>query len=283
MSLFKFSPWDLAQEKGKEKIVGVTAYDYTSAKLAEAAGVDFILIGDSASMVILGHPDTFPITMEEMLIFCQAVSRGAPNTLRIGDMPFLSYQVSLEEAIRNAGRFIKEGRCHGVNVEGGLEVASLVKALTQAGIPVLAHIGVTPQKSMELGGLKVRGKDLETARELLESALSLEKAGAFGILLECVPSQLSKLITERLNIPTIGIGAGPHTDGQILVFHDVVGLFPEMRPKFVKPYLSGFELFKEALSGYVREVREGLFPEKRHSFTLNLEILQKLSSEGDQK
>jgi len=276
MSLFKLSPWDLAKKKGKEKIVGITAYDYTSAKLAEAAGVDFILIGDSASMVMLGHPDTFPITLEEMLIFCQAVSRGASNTLRIGDMPFLSYQVSLDEAIRNAGRFIKEGRCHGVKVEGGLEVVPVVEALTRAGIPVLAHIGVTPQKSMELGGLKVRGKDLETAKELLESALSLEKAGAFAVLLECVPSQLSKLITEKLQIPTIGIGAGPHTDGQILVFHDVLGLFPEMRPKFVKAYLSGHELFKEALSNYVREVRSNLFPEEKHSFTINPEILEEL-------
>lgn len=279
MSLFKISPWDLTSKKGVEKIVGITAYDYISARLAMEAGVDFILIGDSASMVMLGHPDTFPITMEEMLLFCQAVSRGAPEILRIGDMPFMSYQVSPEHAIINAGRFVKEGRCHAVKVEGGLEVVPVVRAIVKAGIPVLAHIGVTPQRSMELGGLKVRGKDLETAEELLSSALALESAGAFAIVLECIPSELSKLITERLKIPTIGIGAGPFTDGQILVFHDVCGLYPEMRPKFVKRYLEGYELFKEALINYKREVKEGLFPEEKHSFKINPQILKELKND----
>ncbi len=241
--------------------------------------MDFILIGDSASMVMLGHPDTFPITLEEMLIFCQAVSRGAPDILRIGDMPFMSYQVSLEQAVFNAGRFVKEGRCHAVKVEGGLEVVPTIRAIVKAGIPVLAHIGVTPQRSMELGGLKVRGKDLETAKELLEQALALEEAGAFAVVLECIPSELSKLITEKLQIPTIGIGAGPYTDGQILVFHDVCGLFPEMRPKFVKNYLKGFELLKEALETYKKEVKEGLFPEEKHSFKINPEILEKLKND----
>ncbi|MFN4196776.1 MAG: 3-methyl-2-oxobutanoate hydroxymethyltransferase, partial [Caldimicrobium sp.] len=254
MSLFKISPRFLIEKKGKEKIVGITAYDYTSAKLVEEAGCDFILIGDSASMVMLGYPDTFPITMEEMLIFCKAVEKGAPNTLRIGDMPFMSYQISVEQAVYNAGRFVKEGRCHGVKVEGGKEVVEVISAIVKAGIPVLAHIGVTPQRSMEMGGLKVQGKDIETAKELLESALSLEEAGAFAIVLECVPAEVAKIITENLKIPTIGIGAGPHTDGQILVFHDVMGLFPEMRPKFVKSYLQGFSLFKEALSTYIKEV-----------------------------
>lgn len=279
MSLFKISPWDLANKKGTEKIVGITAYDYVSSRVAKEAGVDFILIGDSASMVMLGHPDTFPITMEEMLVFCQAVSRGAPDVLRIGDMPFMSYQVSLEQAIYNACRFVKEGRCHAVKVEGGLEVVPTVKAIVKAGIPVLAHIGVTPQKSMELGGLKVRGKDLETAKELLESALALEEAGAFAIILECVPSELSKLITEKLKIPTIGIGAGPHTDGQILVFHDVCGLYPEMRPKFVKSYLKGYELLKEAVETYKKEVKEGTFPEDKHAFKIHPQILERLKND----
>ncbi len=279
MSLFKNSPWDLVKKKGVEKIVGITAYDYISARVCEEAGMDFILIGDSASMVILGHPDTFPITMEEMLVFCQAVSRGAPNTLRIGDMPFMSYQISPEQAIYNAGRLVKEGRCHGVKVEGGFEVVPIVRSIVKAGIPVLAHIGVTPQRSMELGGLKVRGKDFDTAKTLLEEALALEEAGAFALILECVPSELSKLITEKLKIPTIGIGAGPFTDGQILVLHDVCGLYPEMRPKFVKSYLKGFELFKEALETYKREVKEGLFPEEKHSFKINPEILERLKND----
>ncbi len=279
MSLFKISPWDLVKKKGVEKIVGITAYDYISAKVASEAGVDFLLIGDSASMVMLGYPDTFPITMEEMLIFCQAVSRGAPEVLRIGDMPFMSYQVSPEQAVYNAGRFVKEGRCHAVKVEGGLEVVPIVKAIVRAGIPVLAHIGVTPQRSMELGGLKVQGRDFETAKELLESALALEEAGAFAIILECIPSELSRLITEKLQIPTIGIGAGPHTDGQILVFHDVCGLYTEMRPKFVKSYLNGYELFKKAIENYKKEIKEGLFPEEKHSFRINPEILERLKND----
>lgn len=276
MSLFKLSPKSLIEKKGKEVIVGITAYDYISAKLAESAGVDFILIGDSASMVILGYEDTFPIGMEEMLIFCKAVSRGAPQVLRIGDMPFLSYQVSKEMAIYNAGRFIKEGRCHGVKIEGGEEMLEIISAITRVGIPVLGHIGVTPQRSIELGGLKVRGKDLETAQKLIKEAKLLEEAGVFAVLLECVPSELSKIITEELKIPTIGIGAGPYTDGQILVFHDVVGLFPEMRPKFVKSFLNGFELLKEALINYIKECQSKLFPEEKHSFKLSEEILKSL-------
>ncbi|MFN3567953.1 MAG: 3-methyl-2-oxobutanoate hydroxymethyltransferase, partial [Caldimicrobium sp.] len=247
-----------------------------SAKLVEEAGCDFILIGDSASMVMLGYPDTFPITVEEMLIFCKAVERGAPNTLRIGDMPFMSYQISTEQAVYNAGRFVKEGRCHGVKVEGGKEVVEVISAIVKAGIPVLAHIGVTPQRSMEMGGLKVQGKDIDTAKELLESALSLEEAGAFAIVLECVPAEVAKIITENLKIPTIGIGAGPHTDGQILVFHDIMGLFPEMRPKFVKSYLQGFLLFREALSSYVKDVKSGAFPEEKHSFACNPQIIKEL-------
>jgi len=278
VSLFKLSPYSLIEKKGKEPIVAITSYDYISAKLAEEAGFDFILIGDSASMVMLGHKDTYSIRMEEMLIFCKAVSKGAPNTLRIGDMPFLSYQVSKEDAILNAGRFVKEGRCHGVKVEGGEEVAEVVSAIVKVGIPVLAHIGLTPQRSMELGGLKVQGKTIEEAQKLLKDAMVLEEAGAFGIIIECVPAELAKIITEKVNIPTIGIGAGPYTDGQILVFHDVVGLYPEMRPKFVKTYFNGYEAFKKALKEYIKDCRNRSFPSEKESFKISKDVLKQIKN-----
>jgi len=278
MSLFKLSPYSLIEKKGKEPIVAITSYDYISAKLAEEAGFDFILIGDSASMVMLGHKDTYSIRMEEMLLFCKAVSKGAPNTIRIGDMPFLSYQVSKENAILNAGRFVKEGRCHGVKVEGGEEVAEVVSAIVKVGIPVLAHIGLTPQRSMELGGLKVQGKTIEEAQKLLKDAMVLEEAGAFGIIIECVPAELAKIITEKVNIPTIGIGAGPYTDGQILVFHDVVGLYPEMRPKFVKTYFNGYEAFKKALKEYIKDCRNRSFPSEKESFKISKDVLKQIKN-----
>jgi 3-methyl-2-oxobutanoate hydroxymethyltransferase len=276
MSLFRLSPSSLKEKKGKEPIVAITAYDYISAKLAQESGVDFILIGDSANMVMLGEEDTYSIGMEEMLIFCKAVSRGAPNTLRIGDMPFLSYQVSKEQAINNAGRFIKEGRCHGVKVEGGEEVADIIFSIVKAGIPVLGHIGLTPQRSMELGGLKVQGKTIESAQRLIKDAKILAEAGVFAIVLECVPADLAKVISEQVSVPTIGIGAGPFTDGQILVFHDVVGLFPEMRPKFVKTYCNGFELFKNAISEYVKESKTRKFPTEKESFKISEEVLEEV-------
>lgn len=276
MSLFKLSPYSLIEKRGKEPIVAITSYDYISAKLAEEAGFDFILIGDSASMVMLGHKDTYSIGMEEMLLFCKAVSKGAPNTVRIGDMPFLSYQVSKENAILNAGRFVKEGRCHGVKVEGGEEVAEIVSAIVKVGIPVLAHIGLTPQRSMELGGLKVQGKTIDEAQKLLKDAIVLQEAGAFGIIIECVPAELAKIITEKVNIPTIGIGAGPYTDGQILVFHDVVGLYPEMRPKFVKTYFNGYEAFKKALKEYIKDCKNRSFPSEKESFKISKDVLKQI-------
>ena len=278
MSLFKLSPYSLIEKKGKEPIVAITSYDYISAKLAEEAGFDFILIGDSASMVMLGHKDTYSIRMEEMLLFCKAVSKGAPNTIRIGDMPFLSYQVSKENAILNAGRFVKEGRCHGVKVEGGEEVAEVVSAIVKVGIPVLAHIGLTPQRSMELGGLKVQGKTIDEAQKLLKDAIVLQEAGAFGIIIECVPAELAKIITEKVNIPTIGIGAGPYTDGQILVFHDVVGLYPEMRPKFVKTYFNGYEAFKKALKEYIKDCKNRSFPSEKESFKISKDVLKQIKN-----
>ncbi len=278
MSLFKLSPYSLIEKRGKEPIVAITSYDYISAKLAEEAGFDFILIGDSASMVMLGHKDTYSIRMEEMLLFCKAVSKGAPNTIRIGDMPFLSYQVSKENAILNAGRFVKEGRCHGVKVEGGEEVAEIVSAIVKVGIPVLAHIGLTPQRSMELGGLKVQGKTIDEAQKLLKDAIVLQEAGAFGIIIECVPAELAKIITEKVNIPTIGIGAGPYTDGQILVFHDVVGLYPEMRLKFVKTYFNGYEAFKKALKEYIKDCKNRSFPSEKESFKISKDVLKQIKN-----
>ncbi len=280
MSLFKLTPYSLLDKKGKEPIVAITSYDYVSAKLAEEAGIDFILIGDSSAMVVLGEEDTYSIGMEEMLVFCKAVSRGAPNTLRIGDMPFLSYQISKEQAIYNAGRFIKEGRCHGVKIEGGEEVAEIILAIIKAGIPVLGHIGLTPQRSLELGGLKVQGKTIESAQKLIKDAQILESLGVFGIVIECVPAELAKIITEKVKVPTIGIGAGLYTDGQILVFHDVVGLYPEMRPKFVKTYVNGYEIFKNALKNYIYECKSKKFPTEKESFKISKEILTQLLEES---
>ncbi len=278
MSLFRLSPYSLVEKKGKEPIVAITSYDYISARLAEEAGFDFVLIGDSASMVVLGHEDTYSIGMEEMLLFCKAVSRGAPNILRIGDMPFLSYQISKEEAILNAGRFVKEGRCHGVKVEGGEEVAEIISAIIKAGIPVMGHIGLTPQRSMELGGLKVQGKTIEDAKRLLRDAKILEEAGVFAFIIECVPAELAKLITESVKIPTIGIGGGPYTDGQILVFHDVVGLYPQMRPKFVKTYFDGYKAFREALEDFIKECKKGEFPSEKESFKISEEVLKQIKN-----
>lgn len=276
MSLFKLSPYSLIEKKGKEPIVAITSYDYISARLAEEAQFDFVLIGDSVSMVVLGEEDTYSIGMEEMLLFCKAVSRGAPNILRIGDMPFLSYQISKEVAILNAGRFIKEGRCHGVKVEGGEEVAEIVSAIVKAGIPVMGHIGLTPQRSMELGGLKVQGKTIESAQKLIKDAEILESCGVFAIILECVPAELAKIITERVKVPTIGIGAGPYTDGQILVFHDVVGLYPIMRPKFVKTYFDGYKTFKKALEDFIEDCKNKKFPSEKESFKISEEVLKQI-------
>ena len=279
MSLFKLSPYSLKEKKGKKPIVGITAYDYTSARIVEDAGVDFILIGDSAAMVMLGEEDTFSMDMDKMLIFCKAVSKGAKDTLRIGDMPFLSYHLSKREAIYNAGLFVKEGRCHGVKVEGGEEVASTIEAIVNAGIPVLGHIGLTPQRSMELGGLKVQGKTIESAKKLIKDAKVLESAGVFAIVLECVPAELAKVITEEVEVPTIGIGAGKFTDGQILVFHDVVGLFPEMRPKFVKTYVYGFEALSAAVKMYIKECKAGIFPSEKESYKIPEETLKEILKE----
>lgn len=267
---------ELMAKKGKEKIVALTAYDVQFARLLDEAGIDLLLVGDSAAMIMMGYEDTLPITMEEMLVFTRAVSRGTKRALVVGDMPFLSYQVSDEEAIRNAGRFLKEGGAQAVKIEGGQEMAVRVRAVVKAGIPVLGHIGLTPQTATMLGGFKVQGRDLASAKKLLEDAEALVEAGVFALVLECVPKELSALITERVPVPTIGIGAGAEVDGQILVLHDLLGLFEGFRPKFVKAYTNLASESRKALSAYVEEVKNGKFPGEEHSFRLSPEVLENL-------
>ncbi|NPB09203.1 MAG: 3-methyl-2-oxobutanoate hydroxymethyltransferase [Thermodesulfobacteria bacterium] len=267
---------EIQAKKGKEKICALTAYDFLFARLLDEAGLDLILVGDSAAMVVLGYEDTLPVTMEEMLVLARAVSRGAKRALVVGDMPFLSYQVSDEEAIRNAGRFLKEGGCQAVKIEGGREMAPRISRIVQAGIPVLGHIGLTPQRAVSLGGFKVQGRDVTSAKRLLEDAQILVEAGVFALVLECVPRELAAEITRRIPVPTIGIGAGAETDGQILVLHDVLGLFEGFRPRFVKSYAHLAEEARRAIKEYIREVREGLFPQEEHGFRLSEEVKKAL-------
>ncbi len=267
---------EIQNRKGREPLVALTAYDFVSARLAEEAGVDILLVGDSAAMVVLGYEDTLPITMEEMLVFARAVVRGSSRALVVGDMPFMSYQTGPVEAIRNAGRFVKEGGCQAVKIEGGEEIAEIVAAVTRAGIPVLGHIGLTPQRASALGGYKVQGRDLESAQKLLRDAEALCQAGIFALLLECVPAELARVITERVPVPTLGIGAGPHTDGQILVFHDVVGLWPRFKPRFVRTYGKADQEILQAVKNYVQDVRAGRFPGPDESFGMSPEILETL-------
>jgi 3-methyl-2-oxobutanoate hydroxymethyltransferase len=250
----------------------LTAYDFPSARLAEAAGVDLILVGDSLGMVVLGYDSTVPVTMDEMVHHTKAARRGAPNTFLIADLPFLAYTTP-EEAVRNAGRFLKEAGADAVKLEGGEEAVPMVEALSRCGIPVLGHVGLTPQTASALGGFKLQGKDEESGRRALGGAMALEAAGCFGVVLELIPAQLARLITERLQIPTIGIGAGRHCDGQVLVFHDVVGLFSGFKPSFVKRYVEAGEMIHGAIAAYAREVREGSYPTDGHSFSMREEIL----------
>jgi len=258
------------------KISMMTAYDYPTASLVDQAEIDTILVGDSLGMVVLGYESTVPVTMEEMLHHCRAVCRGAKQSFVIGDMPFMSYQVSVEKAVENAGRFIKDAGCESVKLEGGSEMAHVVKAIVDAGIPVCAHIGLTPQTATKLSGFKVQGKDAEGARELVNSAKDLEEAGAFMIVLECIPDQVASRITDALNIPTIGIGAGKYCDGQVLVYHDLVGLFERFTPKMVKQYINLAPQIREALIQYREEVEKGIFPGPEHSFTMKAEEADKI-------
>jgi len=259
-----------------EKITMLTAYDASSARMLEQAGIDMLLVGDSLGMVILGYDSTVPVTMDEMLHHAKAVRRGAPASLVVGDLPFMSYQVSIPEAIHNGGRFMKEAGCDAVKLEGGFEVCDTVRAMTAAGIPVVGHIGLTPQTAGLLGGYKVQGKDLESARRLLASAQALEKAGAFAVVLECVPAALAEAITQAIAIPTIGIGAGPGCDGQVLVTHDLLGMFDKFTPSFVKQYAHLAQQVKEAVGEYRREVKDGSYPDAAHSFPMQVSIAEVL-------
>ena len=259
-----------------QKISMMTAYDYPTASLVDQAEIDTILVGDSLGMVVLGYDSTVPVTMDEMVHHCKAVCRGAKRAFVIGDMPFMSYQVSIEKAVENAGRFIKEAGCECVKLEGGTEMVPVVEAITAAGIPVCAHIGLTPQTATKLSGFKVQGKDAEGARKLVQSAKDLEAAGAFMIVLECIPDLVAKMISDELQIPTIGIGAGKYCDGQVLVYHDLVGLFERFTPKMVKQYVNLAPQIREALVQYRQEVEAGTFPGPEHSFSMKEEEAKKI-------
>ncbi len=263
------------KEKG-QKITMMTAYDYPTASLVDQAGIDTILVGDSLGMVVLGYESTVPVTMDEMIHHSKAVSRGVASSFIIGDMPFMSYHVSTQQAVENAGRFIKEAACDSVKLEGGSDMAPVVKAVVRAGIPVCAHIGLTPQTATMLSGFKVQGKDAESAKKLVQSARDLEAAGAFMIVMECIPDLLAAKITQELSIPTIGIGAGKDCGGQVLVYHDLVGLFERFTPKFVKQYLNLSPMIKEALIQFRTEVESGSFPGPGHTFSMKKEEVEKI-------
>lgn len=264
-----------------KKIVMMTAYDYTSARLCQEAEVDIILVGDTVGMVVLGYDSTVPVTMADMIHHSRAVRRGAPDSFILTDMPFMTYQVSIVQALENAGRLIQEGKCEGIKVEGGAEIAEQVRSMVQAGIPVCGHIGLTPQSATALGGYKVQGRTAEAAEKLLQDALALEEAGAFMLVLECIPVALAELISKRLSIPTIGIGAGNSCDGQVLVFHDALGLFERFTPKFVKRYASLGAQGREGLVRYCQEVRTGVFPGAEHGFSMDEKELERLIAEKE--
>lgn len=263
------------REKG-EKISWLTAYDFPSSQIMEEAGIEIILVGDSAAMTMHGHPDTMPITMDEMVSHAKAVARGAPTAFLIGDMPFMSYHKSPEDAIWNAGRFMKECAMDAIKLEGGVRIADTVRAIVNAGIPVMGHIGLTPQSSVMLGGFKVQGKDVESAKAMIADAKALEEAGVFGILLECVPTAVSRVIKEQVDVLVFSIGAGPVCDGQLLIMHDVVGLFQAFQPKFCKQYCNLVEIMTSAFTAYRKDVKDGTFPAKENEFTIKKSELAKL-------
>jgi 3-methyl-2-oxobutanoate hydroxymethyltransferase len=267
----------LREKKARgEAMTFLTAYDYPFALLEQKAGIDVILVGDSMGMVVFGYDSTLPVTMDLMIPHVKAVRLGAPDVYLVGDMPYMSYQVSKEEAIRNGGRFMAEGKCDAVKLEGGAEMADIVEAMVKATIPVMGHIGLTPQSAAQLGGFKAQGRDIATAKKLIEDAAKLERAGASSILLEAVPAEVTAIITRRSSIPVFGIGAGPHCDGQVLVIHDILGMFDRHVAKFVKKYkdigveiLAGLEEFK-------KEVAEGKFPAKEHCYPMPEDVAAEL-------
>lgn len=265
-----------AMKESGEKITMVTAYDYSTAKLVDAAGIESILVGDSLGMTMLGYEDTLSVTMEDMIHHCAAVARGAKDALVICDMPFMSYQTSVYDAVANAGRLMKEARANAVKLEGGVEFKEHIKAIVSASIPVCAHIGMTPQSVNAFGGFKVQGKSLEAAQKLVEDALAVQEAGAFAVVLECVPSPLAAYITELLDIPTIGIGAGAGCGGQVLVYQDMLGMFSDFTPRFAKRFAEVGNAMIEGFKAYSDEVKAGTFPAEQHEFKIDESVMNEL-------
>lgn len=263
-------------KENKEKVTMLTAYDYSMAKLIDEAGIEMILVGDSLGMVILGYEDTLSVTMEDMIHHTRAVARGVKNAMVVADMPFLSYQTSVYDAVCNAGRLMKEGRAQAVKLEGGREFAEHIRAITNASIPVVGHLGLTPQSLNAFGGFKVQGKTQEAAQKLLEDARIIEEAGAVAVVLECVPAKLASLVTEKIHIPTIGIGAGAGCDGQVLVYQDMLAMFGDFKPKFVKRFGEIGTQMKEAFQKYSEEVKAGTFPAEEHTFKIEDDVIEKL-------
>ncbi len=267
----KINILDLQNKKiNGRSITMLTAYDYPSASLVDAAGIDMILVGDSLGMVVLGYDSTVPVTMDEMLHHCKAVARGAQNAFLVGDMPFMSYQTSVREAVHNAGRFLKEAAMDGIKLEGGLEMVPTIEAIAAAGIPVMGHIGLTPQSQSKLGGYRVQGKTAAAAKKLLDEALALQEAGCFSIVLEAIPAIVAGEISQRVHIPTIGIGAGAGCDGQVLVFHDLLGLYDRLQPRFVKQYAMLRQTIIDAFNDFSEEVQAGTFPAVEHTYQMNV-------------
>lgn len=264
-----------AKKKG-EKLSMLTAYDYSTAKLIDGAGINAILVGDSLGNVVLGYENTISVTMEDMIHHGRAVARGTKNSLLVIDMPFMSYQTSVYDAVMNAGRLMKEGMAHAVKLEGGIEVCDKVKAITQAGIPVMGHLGLTPQSIHAFGGHKVQGKDEIAARKLIENAKALQEAGAFSVVLECVPAKLAEIVTQTVDIPTIGIGAGKGCDGQVLVYADAIGMFNDFKPKFVKQFGQIGAAMTDAFRKYDEEVKGGVFPADEHTYSISDDVLERL-------
>ena len=266
----------LSMKQNGERLTEITSYDYATAKLVEKAGINAILVGDSLGMTMMGYDTTLPVTMEDMIHHSACVVRACENTMVIMDMPFMSYQASVSEAVHNAGRLMKEARGHAVKLEGGAAVAEQIRAITDSGIPVQAHIGMTPQSVNVFGGFKVQGKGEDAAKRLLEDAFTVQEAGAFSVVLECVPPKLAALISKKLTIPTIGIGAGAGCDGQILVYQDMLGMFSDYTPKFVKRFAEVGSVMKEAFANYIKEVQAETYPAEEHTFKIDDEVLEKL-------
>lgn len=259
-----------------EKVTMLTAYDYSTAKLMDNAGIEMLLVGDSLGNVILGYENTLSVTMEDMIHHTSAVARGAENAMVVADMPFMSYQTSVYDAVVNAGRLVKEGHAHAVKLEGGKSVCPQIKAITEASIPVVAHIGLTPQSVNAFGGFKVQGKDSENAERLVEEAKAVQEAGAFAVVMECVPAKLAEYITSQVSITTIGIGAGAGCDGQVLVYQDMLGMFSDYKPKFVKKFADVGSIMTQAFSDYIKEVKDGTFPAEEHTFGISDDVMKKL-------